>query len=69
MSWLPNSQRPPPITTTTMVATTIGTKTPETHWRKLVPNPAVVDASWLSWTMPVISAPKKKAMTGSGNSR
>ncbi len=52
-----------------MVATTAGKKIPATHCRRLAPRPAVDDVSWLSCTTPDISAPRKKASTGSGNSR
>ena len=51
------------------MAAHIGKKTPATHWVKPAASPAVDDERLLSWILPVITAPAKKAKAGSGKNR
>jgi hypothetical protein len=69
MSWRPSSQRPPPISTTRIVATAAGKKMPATHCVKPEASPAVDDPSLASWTLPVTMAARKNARAGAGKRR
>ena len=51
------------------MAAHIGKKMAAIHWVKPAASPAVDDESLLSWILPVITAPTKKAKAGSGKNR